>query len=475
MISCARTLSALRAPLGALALALAAAPVAAQELGTVTPLGSSCAGGAGGFPNSTCQRLRIQKAGIPSIDVDVRVIEPTVGVPYLGTVLIASGGNGAEYYAGPGGGGAIVQALLDSGLRVVDRRWSYGWFNSSAFVRPQSVRYATLLKWVYENVHTGGPFGVTGNSGGAAEIGYALTTWGSDSLVDVAVVSSGLILSRIDYLCTEPSAQTWASACPAIVPGGTMQCGTPPCTEATTNSFCLGYPSGITTQQLWNDSTMHPQADLSYPNTVVHMLFGGLDCTAAPPLGMLFHDSINALKSFEFVPNTPHEVYSTPAGREAIVTRLVNGMRAPLSVAYCTAGTSASGCAAQLGALGSASASAAAGFQLLASNVEGQKDGLFFFGTSGRQANPWGNGSSFQCVAPPVTRAGLLFGAGTSGTCDGAFAQDLNALWCPTCPSPSKNPGAGTTVQAELWYRDPQNTSNQTTSLSNALEFVVTP
>jgi hypothetical protein len=129
-----------------------------------------------------------------------------VGVPYLGTVLMASGGNGVEYYGGPGGGDAIVQALLDSGLRVVDRRWSYGWFDSSAFVRPQSVRYATLLKWVYENVHTGGPFGVTGNSGGAAEIGYALTTWGSDSLVDVAVISSGLILSRIDYLCTEPSA-----------------------------------------------------------------------------------------------------------------------------------------------------------------------------------------------------------------------------------------------------------------------------
>jgi hypothetical protein len=30
-------------------------------------------------------------------------------------------------------------------------------------------------------------------------------------------------------------------------------------------------------------------------------------------------------------------------------------------------------------------------------------------------------------------------------------------------------------VQAQLWYRDPQNTSNQTTSLSITIEFCVGP
>jgi len=59
--------------------------------------------------------------------------------------------------------------------------------------------------------------------------------------------------------------------------------------------------------------------------------------------------------------------------------------------------------------------------------------------------------------------------------CDGSFFQDLNALWCPSCPKPGHNPGAGATVQAQLWYRDPANTSNQTTSLSDAIEFVVAP
>ena len=139
---------------------------------------------------------------------------------------------------------------------------------------------------------------------------------------------------------------------------------------------------------------------------------------------------------------------------------------------YCTAGTSASGCQAQLTASGTASATAATGFHLLASGVEGAKDGLYFFATNGRQANPWGNGTSVQCVVPPVQRAGLLTGTGTPGLCDGTFSQDLNARWTT---KPNQNPGAGALVQAQLWYRDPMNTSNQTTSLSGGLEFLVAP
>ena len=139
---------------------------------------------------------------------------------------------------------------------------------------------------------------------------------------------------------------------------------------------------------------------------------------------------------------------------------------------YCTAGVSASGCQASLQSSGTPSATAATGFSLVATNVEGGKDGLYFFGTNGRQANPWGSGTSFQCVVPPVARAGLLSGTGPNGSCAGGFAQDLNALWAS---KPVKNPGSGAVVQAQLWYRDPDNTSNQTTSLSDALEFTVQP
>jgi hypothetical protein len=142
---------------------------------------------------------------------------------------------------------------------------------------------------------------------------------------------------------------------------------------------------------------------------------------------------------------------------------------------YCTAGVSASGCQASIGATGTPSATAPSGFSLVTTGMEGSKEGMYFWGTNGKQANTWGNGTSYQCVAPPVLRAGTFSGTGTPGDCDGSIAQDLNALWCPTCPKPHKNPGAGAVVQAQLWYRDPLSTSNQTTSLSDAIEFAVAP
>lgn len=73
---------------------------------------------------------------------------------------------------------------------------------------------------------------------------------------------------------------------------------------------------------------------------------------------------------------------------------------------------------------------------------------------------------------PPMKRAGLLIGTGTPGLCDGSFAQDFNAHWTA---KPAQNPGPCAVVQAQLWYRDPFNSSNQTTSLSDAIEFAVAP
>ena len=163
-----------------------------------------------------------------------------------------------------------------------------------------------------------------------------------------------------------------------------------------------------------------------------------------------------------------------PAVQGVGVMRVYSG-EGPGLVRYCTAGTSANGCEAFLSATGTPSASSTNGFFVSAYAVEGKRNGMFFYGANGRQATPWGNGTSFQCVVPPVKRGGLLPSNGTNGACDGWFLQDLNARWCASCPKPAHNPGAGAVSQVQLWYRDPASTSNQTTSLSDALEFVVQP
>jgi hypothetical protein len=141
-------------------------------------------------------------------------------------------------------------------------------------------------------------------------------------------------------------------------------------------------------------------------------------------------------------------------------------------VKYCTSGVSANGCQPTIVTNGVPRASAPSGFTVRAWPLEGDKDGLFFFGWNGRQANSWGNGSSYQCVVPPVKRGGILAGTGNPGTCTGVLLQDMNTRWFNV---PTQNPGAGTIVQLQCWYRDPQNTSNQTTSTSDAIEFIVCP
>jgi hypothetical protein len=159
------------------------------------------------------------------------------------------------------------------------------------------------------------------------------------------------------------------------------------------------------------------------------------------------------------------------AGTGGPVWRL-GGLPSCGAESYCTAGTSASGCQALLGAAGTPSATAATGFVVTAGGVEGQKDGLFFYGSNGGQANPWGNGTSYQCVVPPTIRTPALSSGGTLGGCDGSMARDMNAYWTAF---PQKDPGAGALVHLQLWYRDPANTSNQTTSLSDGLTFAVCP
>ena len=139
---------------------------------------------------------------------------------------------------------------------------------------------------------------------------------------------------------------------------------------------------------------------------------------------------------------------------------------------YCTAGTSSSGCSAVISAAGCASATAGTGFTLSATGLDGAVQSEFLFGTNGRQATPWGTGSSFQCVLPPWRRTGLQIATGTPGLCDGTLALDLNSLWCPSCPRPGKNPGAGAVVQAQLSFFD---ANTQTTTLSDAVEFTLGP
>jgi hypothetical protein len=201
--------------------------------------------------------------------------------------------------------------------------------------------------------------------------------------------------------------------------------------------------------------------------TQVDVALGG-----AQPDGASRYPSLSSGGEFvAFESATTNLVVSDTNGAQDV---LVVNLQFQRPASYCTAGTSTSGCAAALSSSGTPSASASSGFVLSATDVEGDKSGLFFYGISGQHSAPWGLGStSYLCVKAPTQRTTTQSSGGAAGTCDGVFTLDWNQ-WVSTHPTALGAPFAvGQAVDAQAWYRDPP--APKTTNLSDGLSFTVGP
>jgi formylglycine-generating enzyme required for sulfatase activity len=142
---------------------------------------------------------------------------------------------------------------------------------------------------------------------------------------------------------------------------------------------------------------------------------------------------------------------------------------------YCTAGTSTNGCTPSINANVQPNTANTAGCVITTSGVEGQKQGIVFYGVdnTGFTPAPWGAGStSFRCVKPPTTRIGSpLNSGGTAGLCDGSYVINWDAFQVAN-PTALGNPWvAGDKVFVQSWYRDPA--AVKTSNLSNAVELTL--
>ncbi len=295
-------------------------------LGNVTLLADSCQDGPGPLPNTRCQSVLVECDSLSPIVCSLRITEPDSGVALRGTVVFGTGGSGMEFYGAQADGQALFTELAALGFRIVDRKWaSPGWFSGGALTRWGSCRYATLITWVHDTIHTDGAFCASGNSGGSAEIGFALTSWGRGAILDVAVPTSGPPLGRLDYACPQPPPAEWAAICDTIVPAGVLECGEASCSISPTNPVCTQCGATPTAAELRNQSVVNEEAALDYPTTLVYFLFGALDCGASIPMGLTWANAMTSARIVEYVPGTPHRLWSTPEGRAAIVRALLAG------------------------------------------------------------------------------------------------------------------------------------------------------
>lgn len=297
---------------------------AAEELGKVSASEESCP--AGGVERTICRTVVVSCPGLRDLRAQLRITEPAPGKAVRGTVVMGSGGNGGAFYAAPAAVQALARDLAEMGFLVVDRKWDGGWVTQEGGLKREACRYATLVTWIHDTLHRGGKFVATGNSGGSAEIGYALTTYGRASILDVAIPTSGPPTARLDYTCAGRPSEEWSKLCASIVPAGAIECK-PGCMLGPGNGVCQQVSRQPTAEQLLDDSVVHPGAVLDYPKTRLYFLFGATDCGEPVPAGLAYATRVTSRKSIEFVPRTPHPLMSTQEGREAIRKAIDEGTK----------------------------------------------------------------------------------------------------------------------------------------------------
>jgi hypothetical protein len=254
------------------------------------------------------------------------------------------------------------------------------------------------------------------------------------------------------------------------------QCNVPPLTPGTTYvEFGLGDDHGVAltsdgTVKAWGSNSL---GQLNVPQPPVGLRYVGVAAKYARNLALRSDGVLVPWGG----PNTNGELAPPPVVQGYRVAWFDVGydynieLLTPIASSYCTAGTSTNGCVPSISALGYPSASATSGFTIATTQLEGQKQGLFFYSLTGRHSGAWGE--SLLCVKAPTQRTPAMFSGGTAGQCDGSLSFDW-LDYVATHPAALGVPFAsGMQVGIQTWYRDPP--SPKTTNLSDALEFIVAP
>jgi hypothetical protein len=142
---------------------------------------------------------------------------------------------------------------------------------------------------------------------------------------------------------------------------------------------------------------------------------------------------------------------------------------------YCTpSGPTTNGCIPTISATTAPNVAHNSGCVVTVSGVEGQKNGIIFYGLQSN-AIPWctTGGNSMLCVKSPTSRTGNQNSGGTAGACNGSMVLNWDAFQIAN-PSGLGQPwAAGNHAFVQGWFRDPP--ACKTTFLSQALDMTYAP
>jgi hypothetical protein len=326
-------------------LTAACATGATRALGTISAVSNITCQGA--IKNGVCQQMTVSCPGTPDVFAYVKTNSPS-GTS-KGTVTYGTGTDGNGLYESIfTDGGTAVQNVLNAGFTTVQISWgtpfnpdqSNGWVQGPGGVLGAACRYATVTKWIYDNIQNNAslPMCATANSGGAGALAYALSQYGSSNILSMAEVTSGPPTGRLDWGCgcTQGSlpvscgqtttmgtcfgavdSPVWDSAyTPSLNPSN------PYCSNAAVNKALP--PGGL--NYFLGDSVEAPGATYNFPNTFVNLVFGGKDISSAIPIGQDWFNHITSTSKTgqECIADAPHAIADVPDGAAQIATDIIN-------------------------------------------------------------------------------------------------------------------------------------------------------
>ena len=270
-----------------------------------------------------CEQVSVSCPGLrESARVTIATAEPTA--PSRGVAVFLSGGGGRGWWADEGSTDAFLGEVRGAGLAVVQVRWKDEWLGAAAGERAGphrlACRPATVLRRIHDRVYprfgaadpvpgTCG-FCITGSSGGASQLAYALSFYGLDAAVDVAVPTGGPPHAALAKGCRRDGGDRayWyvgASTQTIDTSWGFRGGGGP----------CVGHDDGWTAE--WDRASVDlGGTDYDHETTHVHVLIGERD-----PILPHARDYIARLRAagspvveLEIVPAMGHGIARSPNG-----------------------------------------------------------------------------------------------------------------------------------------------------------------
>jgi hypothetical protein len=204
--------------------------------------------------------------------------------PARGLAVFFSGDYGDAWWDGGGAPAAsFFTTLSQAGIERVEVEWSSAWLHSSrgetAGPARLACRPATVIKWIHDNLYA--PLGVshpvgvcgfciTGNSGGASQIAYAVAFYGLGGIVDGMFPTSGPVHAALAKGCLNNSSDKhyWYGPSADIIDQSYgFQPGTGACVRHDTSWNTIWLGDGIDTGG----------TDYVHPATRIQFILGGKD------------------------------------------------------------------------------------------------------------------------------------------------------------------------------------------------------